>query len=187
MAVAFCDPAYGVGCDLTPTVNAIASLLQAARPRGVPIVFTTIAFDPDAVAADAGMWGVKIPALLELRADDPNATTIDERIAVQPGETVINKKRSSAFFGTNLEGLLSGHQVDTLVLCGCSTSGCIRATALDGVSYGYRVVVPEECVADRAEGPHRANLFDIEAKYGDVVPLSAVIDYLNAVDIRTGE
>src|SRR5207245_2144803 len=88
------------------------------------------------------------------------------------------KKYASAFFQTNLPSLLVTEGVDTLVLTGCSTSGCIRAAAIDAVSHGYRLIVPQEAVSDRAEGPHYANLFDINAKYGDVVPLAEAIEGL---------
>jgi maleamate amidohydrolase len=101
--------------------------------------------------------------------------TMPEPIAPRDGETVINKTRSSAFFRTGLDATLRGLGVDTVILTGCSTSGCIRASALDAVSHDFKVVVPAECVADRAEPPHRANLFDIDAKYGDVVPLREVL------------
>lgn len=176
MARAFCDPSYRVGCDQTPAVKAIAQVLAAARERGAPVFFTTVAYLPD--GRDGGWFVKKIPALLELQLDDPAAREIDARIAPVEGELVIAKKYPSAFFQTNLSSLLVAEGIDTLILTGCSTSGCVRATAIDGVSHGYRVIVPEEAVSDRAEGPHYANLFDINAKYGDVVPLAEVLDYL---------
>ncbi len=176
MSKAFNDPSYRVGSDQTPAVAAIATLLAVARPLSVPVFFTTMAYQPD--GSDAGFFGKKVPALLELRLDDPAAVEIDDRIVPAEGEVVINKKCASAFFGTPLLSLLIAKSVDTIILTGCSTSGCIRATAVDAVSYGFRVIVPQECVSDRAEGPHHANLFDIAAKYGDVVPLSEVVAYL---------
>jgi maleamate amidohydrolase len=103
---------------------------------------------------------------------------IDPRIAPADGEIVFNKKVASAFFGTPLVSQLASRGVDTVILTGCSTSGCIRATAVDAVSYGFRVIVPEECVADRADAPHRANLFDIDSKYGDVVGVDEVLEHL---------
>ncbi len=187
MSRAFNDSAYRVGADQTPAVEAIATLLRPARERGIPIFFTTMAYRPD--GRDAGVLGKKMPALLELRLDDPAAIEVDQRIAPSPGEVVLNKKFSSAFFGTTLASLLAEADVDTLLLTGCSTSGCIRATAVDGVSHGFRVIVPEECVSDRAPGPHYANLFDIDAKCGDVVPLAEVVDYLATLALpsaRTG-
>jgi maleamate amidohydrolase len=178
MAIAFNDPAYAVGADQTTTVAAIQHLLEVVRAHGVPVVFFTTAYEQD--GSDAGMFGKKIPALLELVLGSPGVE-IDPRLAPQEGEPVIVKKFASCFFGTNLPSLLVALGVDTLVVTGCSTSGCIRAAAIDGVSHGYRVIVPEECVSDRAEGPHRANLFDIDSKYGDVVPLAEVVEYLEGL------
>lgn len=179
MAVAFNDPAYKVGADQTPTVEAISELLPIARTARVPIYFMTTAYMPD--GRDAGMFGKKVPALLELKVGEPGVE-IDPRIAPIDGEHVILKKYASSFFETNLLSLLINDSIDTIVLTGCSTSGCIRACAIDGVSYGFRVIVPEEAVSDRAEGPHYANLFDINAKYGDVLPLSVVLDYLQGLE-----
>lgn len=177
MSRAFTDPTYRVGSEQADTVNAIARVLAAARERGdVPVFFTTMAYEEDGL--DAGVWGRKLPALLDLRVDDAAAMEIDERIAPVGGELVLNKKFASAFFGTPLASLLAARGVDTVILTGCSTSGCVRATAVDAVSFGYRVIVPEECVSDRAPGPHHANLFDIQSKYGDVVGVSEVVDYL---------
>lgn len=182
MSKAFNDPSYKVGSDQTETVMMIARLLAVARPLHVPVFFTTMAYLPD--GSDAGMFGKKMPATLQLRLDDSAAVQIDDRIAPIDGEFVINKKCASAFFGTNLLPLLITKGVDTLIVTGCSTSGCIRATAIDGASYGFRVIVPQECVSDRAEGPHYANLFDIAAKYGDVVPLSEVVTHLQEFSFR---
>jgi maleamate amidohydrolase len=179
MTRALCDASYKVGCDQTPAVEAIARLLAVARERAVPTFFTTVAYLPD--GRDGGWFVRKIPALLELQLDDPAATEIDPRIAPIEGEQVILKKYPSPFFGTELSSLLVAEGVDTLILTGCSTSGCIRAAAIDGVSHGYRVILPEEAVSDRAEGPHAANLFDIDAKYGDVVRIAEVLDYLRGV------
>jgi len=122
----------------------------------------------------------KIPALLDLQAGD-RAVEIDRRLAPIDGEIIITKKFSSAFFETNLVSLLVRDGIDTTILTGCSTSGCIRAAAVDGVSYGYHVIVPEECVSDRADGPHYASLFDINAKYGDVLPLAEVLEYFDTL------
>ena len=175
MAIAFNDPAYKVGSDQTPTVEAIEKLLEVARERGTTVFFFTTAYEAD--GRDAGMFGKKIPALLELKLGD-RCVEIDPRLAPRDGEPVITKKYSSAFFETHLASFLVTEGVDTVILTGCSTSGCIRAAAIDGVSHGYRIIVPRECVSDRAEGPHYANLFDINAKYGDVVSLEETTAYL---------
>jgi nicotinamidase-related amidase len=178
MAVAFNDPAYKVGGDQSAAVGAIARLLPVARAQSVPVVFFTTAYHPD--GRDGGMFVKKVPALMELQLGSPGVE-IDPRLAPLTDEIVITKKYASCFFETNLPSLLVSQGIDTIVLTGCSTSGCVRAAALDGVSHGFRVIVPEECVADRAEGPHFANLFDINAKYGDVIPLAAAIEHLQGL------
>jgi nicotinamidase-related amidase len=178
MSVAFCDPSYKVGSDQTPALEAIAALLDVTRECRVPSFFFTIGYHAD--GRDAGMFGRKVPALLELQLGDPGIE-IHPTIKPRGDEMVITKKFSSCFFQTNLTSLLVTEGVDTVILTGCSTSGCVRATALDAVSYGYRVVVPVECVCDRAEGPHLANLFDIDAKYGDVMPLAEVVEQLRSM------
>jgi maleamate amidohydrolase len=179
MTSALCDPSYKVGCDQTPAVEAISRLLSAARAAGIPVYYTTVAYLAD--AQDGGVFVKNIPALLEVQVTDPAAREIDPRIAPVEGEVVIGKKYPSAFFGTSLGSMLVSHGICTLVLTGCSTFGCVRATAIDGVSHGYRVIAPLEAVSDRAPGPHFANLFDISAKYGDVVPLTEVLDHFNGV------
>lgn len=181
MAVAFNDPSYKVGANQDATVAAIARLLPVAREHGAPVVYTTTAYRPD--GRDGGMFVRKIPALLELQLGSPGVE-IDPRLAPAEGETVITKKFTSSFFGTPLLSLLLAEEVDTVIITGCSTSGCIRAAAIDAVSYGFHVIVPEEAVSDRAEGPHRANLFDIDAKYGDVLPLETVIAELRRKGAR---
>jgi maleamate amidohydrolase len=184
MARAFCDPSFMVGGDQTPAVEAIAKLLVPAREQGIPVCFTTIAYLPG--GRDGGTFVEKVPALRELLVDDPAATEIDPRIAPIDGEIVLMKKYPSAFFHTHLVSLLIADRIDTVILTGCSTSGCVRATAVDAVSYGYRVGVPVETVSDRWQGPHEASLFDIDAKYGDVVPVSEVVDYLRALPAPLG-
>jgi nicotinamidase-related amidase len=179
MTRAFTNPDHPVGADQTSAVEAIARLLAVSRGSGVPTFFTSLAYRPD--VSDAGVWGRKLPALLSLRCDDPAAVEVDDRIAPVEGEIVLNKRAPSAFFGTGLPALLTPLGIDTLIVTGCSTSGCVRASVVDAVSYGYRVMVPGECVSDRVAGPHQANLFDIDAKYGDVMPLEHVLAYLSAL------
>lgn len=179
MTKAFTNPEHPVGADQTQGLQGISRLLATSRPKHVPTFFTSMAYHPG--GSDAGVWGRKMPALLSLRLDDPAATEIDDRIAPQAGEIVLNKRAPSAFFGTGLSALLTPLGIDTLIVVGCATSGCVRASVVDAVSYGYRVVVPVECVSDRAPGPHQASLLDIDAKYGDAVPLSEVIGHLETI------
>jgi nicotinamidase-related amidase len=171
----FSDPACTLGSDLSEEIAATAGLLAVARELGVPVIFTTIAYEPS--LADGGVWLQKMPALGELQLGGP-WVEIDPRLGRLPGETVVVKKGASAFFGTNLAAILVSQRIDTVVLCGATTSGCVRATAIDLVQHGFPALVPRECVGDRARAPHEANLFDIQAKYADVVALDDVIDFL---------
>jgi nicotinamidase-related amidase len=153
-------------------VQASVPLLAAARARGIPVIYTTVAYARD--GRDGGMFVRKVPALLQLTHDSPLTGIVDE-LAPREDELVIEKKYASAFFGTPLSATLTAQGIDTVILIGCSTSGCIRASAVDGMQYGFRVIVPRECVGDRAPGPHEANLFDINGKYGDVVSVADVL------------
>lgn len=184
MTKAFTDPSYRVGCDQAKELAAIAELLAAARRRNVPVFFTQIAYLPD--GSDGGVFVKKVPALMELQLSDPNCLEIDERIAPVEGEVVLMKKYPSAFFQTHLPSMLVSQGIDTLILTGCSTSGCVRATAVDGLSNGYRIVIPREAVGDRAQGPHDANLFDLAAKTADVLPLAEVIAQIDALPASRG-
>jgi maleamate amidohydrolase len=173
----FTDPSCGLGSDLTAEVEATRRLLDRARERGLPVIFTTIGYEES--LADAGIWPAKMPGLSDLKIGG-KWVELDERLGRQPDEPVIVKKGASAFFGTNLTALLAARGIDSVILCGATTSGCIRATAVDLIQNGYPTVVPRECVGDRAQAPHEANLFDIQAKYADVVPLDEVLAALEA-------
>ncbi|GGN20281.1 isochorismatase family protein [Streptomyces fuscichromogenes] len=174
----FTDPAYPTGSDLTEVVEATATLIEAARPAGVPVIYTTIGYT--AAEHRSVAWLQKAPGLKALRAGT-TALDIDGRLPLADTDHVLLKKNASAFFGTGLAGLLAGLRVDTVLVCGSTTSGCIRATAIDSVSSGFPVLVPRECVGDRAPGPHEANLFDIDAKYGDVIGLDDAVSYVKSV------
>ena len=171
----FTDPNFALGSELGAEVAATRTLLDAARGQGLPIVFTTIGFEQD--GKDAELWFQKIPALTQLEIGG-RWVEIDPRLGVQSDETVVLKKGASAFFGTNLASILITRKVDTVILCGATTSGCVRATAIDLLQYGFPAIVPRECVGDRARAPHEANLFDINAKYADVVSLAETLGYV---------
>jgi maleamate amidohydrolase len=170
----FTDPRYDTGADLTDQVLATARLLDAARERGVFVAFTTISYDSD---AEGLPWVNKAPGMLALRSGSA-LVDVDPRLARRPTEPVVVKKGPSAFFGTNLASMLTAHGVDTVILCGATTSGCVRASVVDAVQSGFPTLVPRECVGDRAQGPHEANLFDIDQKYGDVISLEETLGYL---------
>jgi nicotinamidase-related amidase len=179
----FTDPACALGSDLTAEVEATRRLLDAAREKGLPVVFTTIGFEPS--GKDGGLWLVKAPALADLELGG-RWVDIDPRLERREDEPVVLKKGASGFFGTNLASILVSQGVDTVVLCGATTSGCVRATAIDLLQYGWPTLVPRECVGDRAQAPHEANLFDIQAKYADVIALEEALAYLESVPGRVG-
>ena len=176
MFTAFTRPEAQIGSDLTSVVVNIQRLLKAARARGLPIVFTLMGYRPD--LKDAGVWPKKFLSLKDLTVERP-FLEIDPRLAPQPSDYRIKKDFPSAFFGTSLTTILTAEGVDTVIVTGTTTSGCIRATAVDALSHGYRVIVPRECVGDRAEMPHWSNLFDIDAKYGDVISLEETLAAIN--------
>ena len=171
----FTDPAYAAGSEMTAEVHATARLLATARAQSFPVIFTSIGFEPS--GKDGGLWLEKFPTLAELVLGE-RAVEIDPRLERREDETIVLKKGASAFFGTNLSAILVSQGVDTVVLCGATTSGCVRATAVDLMQHGFPALVPRECVGDRARAPHDANLFDIQAKYADVVSLEDAIAYL---------
>ena len=179
----FTDPESTLGSDLTREVEATNRVLAVARERGIPVIFTTIGFEPN--LKDASLWLEKLPALEELIVGS-KWVEIDPRLERREDETVILKKGPSAFFGTNLPSVLISQGVDTVVLCGATTSGCIRASAIDLLQYGYPTLVPRECVGDRAQEPHEANLVDIQAKYADVVSVEEALSYLESIPQEVG-
>lgn len=179
----FTDAECALGSDMTAEVEATKRLLDAARAKGLPVVYTTIGFEPS--LKDGGLWLQKVPSLGDLQIGG-RWVEIDPRLEPREDETVIMKKGASGFFGTNLASVLVSQQVDSVILCGATTSGCIRATAIDLLQYGWPTIVPRECVGDRAQDPHDANLFDIQAKYADVVSVDDAIAYVESVPEGVG-
>jgi maleamate amidohydrolase len=156
-------------------VESTARLLPAARNAGAPVVFCTTSFKPD--LSDRPPW--KISAIDDW-IDGTWEAEVDERLW-QEGDTYVCKKVPSIFFGTGVPSFLTLHRVDTVILTGANTSGCIRASAIDSFSHGFRTIVPRECVGDQGREPHEANLLDIDRRYVDVVALDEVLDYLETV------
>ena len=167
------SPLYAPG--VVDAVRASVDLLDIARRNGILVVYTRVIYSPHGM--DGGIFVRKVPVLRKMVEGEPLADIVPE-LPPAPQDVIINKQYASAFFGTSLAPLLTSQRVDTLIVTGCSTSGCIRATAVDGMQYGFRVVVPQECVGDRHQEPHEANLFDIDSKYGDVVSKAEVMEYL---------
>ena len=159
-------------------VNEIAGL---ARSKGLPVVWTHVAYMKS--GEDAGVWGTRTdtPDSLQNIKVGSRRAEFDDRLKIDLERDVIyNKRMPSVFHETPLQSLLVWHRVDTVILTGGSTSGCVRASVVDSLAHGYRTIVPEECVADKHEIPHFANLCDMALKYADVVPVAEVLAYLNA-------
>jgi nicotinamidase-related amidase len=174
----FTDLRSPLAGDLDGQLAATNALLEPARAAGIPVIFSTVAYDAE--LQEAGVWVRKIPANRWL-VEGSEWVEVDARLAQRPNETTLVKKYASCFFGTDLAARLVSRQVDTLIITGCTTSGCVRATAVDACSYGFRTIVVEEAVGDRAALPHAASLFDIDAKYGDVVGLQEALGYLGGL------
>jgi nicotinamidase-related amidase len=184
LANAWTRPGNPFTCDgMDVIIPGVQRLLGAARAKDVPVVYTTTAYAvTEGPNTDMGLWHHKIPVeVLQLGTD---AVAIDERIAPEPGEQVIVKKRASAFHGTYLAGFLRAHGIDTVIVTGVTMAGCVRHTIEDAIAEGFRPIVVRECVGDRVAGAIEWNLFDIDAKFGDVEPLEQVLEYLQALGSR---
>lgn len=176
MAYGWTDPEYATGSQrLDQAVAGINRLLPVCRERGIPIIYTTY----PAPRNDEEPMHSTDQAKQKFTPWDAHACEIDDRLAPHPSDLIIYKENASAFFGTPLATWLIDRKVDTLIITGCSTSACVRATATDARAYRFKAIVPKECVQDRAAAAHEWNLLDIDAKFGDVVSTDDVIAYLN--------
>jgi maleamate amidohydrolase len=173
----FANPEAFGGYNIESSIHHTATLLAAARDVSLPIAHAC--FQVQEGGTNLGPFGLKVPNLAKLTPDAKESQIVDELKPVK-GEYVTTKQHASAFFGTSLSSWLLTQRVDTLLIAGCTTSGCVRASVIDASAHGLRPIVVEECVGDRAEEPHRANLFDMDQKYADVVPLSDVLHRLRA-------
>lgn len=156
-------------------VNELAELFRSA---GLPVVWTYVAYMES--GEDCGIWGTRTntPDSLQNIKVGSRRAEFDDRLKIDPvRDIIINKRMASAFHETNLRSLLIWHKVDTVIVTGGSTSGCVRATVVDSLSHSYRTIVPLECVADKHESPHFANLYDMAIKYADVIPVAEVKAY----------
>lgn len=171
----FTDVDCPVASDLDSQVDSIAELLEIARGRGCPVLFSALAFSPD--LSDAGAMRTKGSGMHLLARGGP-WVDIDPRLTPVEGEAFFTKTAASCFFGTDLVARLTRQSIDTLIVTGCTTSGCVRATVVDASSYGLRTMVVEEAVGDRAMVPHFASLFDMDSKYADVIGLADTREYL---------
>ena len=173
---AFTEPGMPLAADFASEVDHTARLLALARAGGWPVFFTVVAYE-DQDIADAGIWAQKVPANDSLKAGTPGVE-LDPRLGRQPSDSIVSKKYASAFFGTDLSSRLTSRGVDTLLLCGCTTSGCVRASAVDGLQHGFRVMVVREAVGDRDADAHAQSMLDMQQKYADVVSAERVDAYL---------
>ena len=177
-----CPAEFRTGYDGDPRqFEYINKIAQKLRDLQLPVIWTTVSYMES--GEDCGVWGSRNSgpdALKNIRAGSRRAE-FDDRLSIQPSDVLVTKRMASAFFETNLWSLLTYHRVDTVIVTGGSTSGCVRATAVDSVSRGFRTVVPEECVADKHESPHFASLFDLAAKYADVRSAQDVLEYLSGL------
>jgi len=179
MLKGFTDPAMPLGAELDTQIAAQKPLLSVAHDRGIPCIFSTVVYD-EAEAKDAGLWGIKMKGSLTLTAGS-EAVKVDPRLDMRRNDILLIKKYASCFFGTDLVARLNSRRVDTLIITGCTTSGCVRATAVDAVQNGFRPMVVREAVGDRSQAAHDQSLFDLNAKYADVVSLDETLQYLKTV------
>ena len=179
MTYGFVDDAFPKGNSAMgwPAVHSVAKLLETGRRIGIPVFYSKGAHAP--TATERGRW--KSEKTFDIGSFDPKEYEIVPEIAPREDEVVVTKTFPSAFFGTSLASMLVFHNVDTVIVTGLVTSGCVRATVVDAFSYNFIVVVPEECVGDRGTVSHKVSLFDMHMKYADVAPLAEVLDYLNGV------
>lgn len=185
LANAWTRPGHPFSCEnMDVIIPATQRLLEASRAKGIPVVYTTTAYDVvEGPNSDMGIWNRKIP--LEALKVGTEAVAIDDRIAPRADELVITKKRASAFHGTNLSSYLTAHGVDTVILTGVTLAGCVRHSAEDAIAEGFAPIVPREAVGDRVAGVVEWNLFDIDAKFGDVEPVDTVIEYLERLEVTS--
>lgn len=171
----FTAPAHSLGADMSGEIAQANRLIAAARGIAAPVYFSTIAYAEP--LRDAGVWGRKIEGLQDLRLGSPSVEQ-DPRLARAPDDRIVVKRFASCFFGTTLAEDLRHQGIDTLILAGCTTSGCVRASAVDACQHGFRTIVAREATADRLRAAHEQSLIDIDLKYGDVLPVEEILGRL---------
>lgn len=175
----FTDPARPLGSDLSAQIDATNQMLEIAHEKNLPVILSSVRYD-DTGLSDAGIWAIKQKGSASLVASG-DGHRLDSRLRLKGNESILYKKYASCFFGTDLVPRLLTFGVDTLIMTGTSTSGCVRATAVDACQNGFRPMVVREAVGDRAEAAHRQALFDLNAKYADVVTLAETLDHLRGL------
>jgi len=172
----FNDPDQFGGGNIGPAIDKTRTLLAACRANDIPVAFTRVVYAED--GSDAGVFTLKAPSLKTLTETAETSQIVPE-LAPVPGEFIVRKRQASAFFGTELLGWLINRSVDTLLVTGCTTSGCVRASVVDALSYNFLTIVVTDCVGDRAIAPHEANLFDMGQKYADLMTCEDVVGRLD--------
>jgi maleamate amidohydrolase len=175
--VAYLDKASPLYAGAEEALASNERLLAAARQAKIPVIFTNVVYQVG--GSDGGLFYRKIPAL-RVFIEGSRLGTFPHSLAPQDGELVISKQYASAFFGTSLSSILAAQNIDTLVITGMSTSGCVRATALDALQYGFAPFVVREACGDRHMAPHEASLFDLQAKYAEVISEQEAYAFLRA-------
>ncbi len=172
----FADPEQFGGGNIDEAIENTRGLLAAVRALGLPVAFTRVVYADD--GSDAGVFTLKAPTLKQLTEGAFSSQIVDQ-LTPWDGEYIVRKTQPSAFFGTNLTAWYVSKGVDTVIVAGCTTSGCVRASVIDSMSYNFKTVVATDCVGDRALGPHEANLFDMEQKYADLMTSAEIIAVLH--------
>ncbi len=173
---AYLDPTSPLYAAVEDVVEAVGRVVDAARLAAIPVIFTRVVYQPG--GADGGIFYRKVPSLKIFEAGSP-AGEFPDRVRPRDGDVVVLKQYASAFFGTSLAATLTAKAVDTTIITGLTTSGCVRATAVDAVQSGFIPIVVRDAVGDRDERPHEASLFDLDNKYADVVDIDEVLRFLS--------
>ncbi len=178
LCVAYLQPGSPLFADAEPARASAARLVDLARSLDVPVIFTRVEFEPGGI--DGGLFFKKVGALQSFERGNPLGE-FPESPRPMPGEVVVTKQYASAFFSTSLASTMNAMRIDTAIVTGVSTSGCVRATALDALQHGFVPLVVRDAVGDRHPGPHEANLFDLQAKYADVISEHQCVEYLKSL------
>lgn len=175
----FADPLTFGGGNIDPAIECTRGLLAEARTRNWPIVHTRVVYQDD--GADANIFAIKVPPILALR-EHAQESQIVPQLQPTSGELVLSKTNPSAFFGTSLAAWLTQRGVQTLLIAGCTTSGCVRASVVDAMCHGFRPLVVTDCVGDRSLPAHEANLFDMNQKYATLMPRDMALKATTAIE-----
>lgn len=170
---AFTDPSMALGSNLDKEIEETNRLIDEAHEHDIPVIFSVVWYDEDGFK-DAGIWALKQGGVSTLKAGTLGVE-LDPRLHRKPSDIVLLKKYASCFYGTDIVARLNSRQVDTLIVTGCTTSGCVRATAVDALQNGFRPIIAKEAVGDRSVAAHEQSLFDLDQKYGDVLGVDEII------------